>query len=361
MDYKKRLNSIKDELKPNQALLLTNPPDITYFSGFNFLVPTHREAYLIITNHKYYLIFSTFSPLPNHNILTTLPGSYPEKLMSYLQLITHEQQINEILVDEKTLFYYEYKIISQIKNLKLLTLDREKIWKLRKIKNKQEIKYMKKACKISQQAFLNIKNKIKQGMTEEDVCLMLENEMHQLGAKKQAFPTIVAFGSNSAGTHHQPTPTKLKNNMAVLMDFGTSYQNYAADMTRSFWFGDKPDSQYHQIKQIVDHSYQIGMKFIQQKIKNHETFKAKDIDDTVRDYIDQHNYKDEFIHTSGHGLGLEIHEPPSISWKNYTNITSNMTITLEPGIYLKNKFGYRYENTLLIGPESAQELTNQIK
>jgi Xaa-Pro aminopeptidase len=125
-------------------------------------------------------------------------------------------------------------------------------------------------------------------------------------------------------------------------------------MTRSWWFGDQPPADFTQIKNLVDEAYSLTLEQLQQPSI---TVTAQILDETARTFISQAGFGQEFIHTTGHGVGLDIHEPPSLYWKNKQPILPGMIITIEPGIYLPERFGYRWENTVLITDTGCQELT----
>ena len=126
-------------------------------------------------------------------------------------------------------------------------------------------------------------------------------------------------------------------------------------MTRSFWFGDKPTQEYLKVKKTVHQAYQAALAKLTQPLTNQ--LQAKDLDQAARSVISLAGYGPKFIHTTGHGLGLDIHEPPSLNWRNDQEIKPGMVITLEPGIYLNGRFGCRHENTILVTKDGAQELT----
>src|SRR6185369_4782244 len=134
----------------------------------------------------------------------------------------------------------------------------------------------------------------------------------QLGAEGPAFPTIVAFGAHATLPHHQPGATKLTSETSVLIDCGASVEGYNSDITRTVWFGKKTTPDYLKVKDIVDRAYQIGIECLQQRDLQNKTLTAKDIDVAVRGFISDAGYGNEYIHTTGHGIGLEVHEPPSV-------------------------------------------------
>src|SRR5690606_10429155 len=125
-------------------------------------------------------------------------------------------------------------------------------------------------------------------------------------------------------------------------------------MTRSFWFGKRPSPLFVEVAGIVRAAYEQAAGML---LRRRDGLTAKQIDDTARTVIAGQNYGDQFIHTTGHGLGIEIHEPPSLSWQNPAEIKPGMAVTIEPGIYLPGKFGYRHENTFLVTQKGATVLT----
>ena len=126
-------------------------------------------------------------------------------------------------------------------------------------------------------------------------------------------------------------------------------------MTRSFWFGDSPDSTFTRIESVVMQAYAAAEKAVMEFIEAGTATTAKDVDDIARAVITDAKYEEYFIHTTGHGLGLDIHEPPSLSWRNPQPLQPNMALTIEPGIYLPEVFGFRHENTLLLTPKRAKK------
>lgn len=204
----------------------------------------------------------------------------------------------------------------------------------------------------------DIIDELKEGITEIEVKKRISNLFELNNILDLAFPIIVAFGPNSALPHHQPGEKILQNNMTVLIDIGAKVSDYCADMTRTIWFGKQKSERFIEIESIVLQAY----KEVINKMDDRKTsIKANDLDNAARTYIVSKGYGNQFIHTTGHGLGLSIHEPPSISWSNQTNIEPNMIITIEPGIYLNDEFGYRYENTVLVTKDGTKELTFESK
>jgi len=356
--HKQRLHRFQQHLKSQEAALVSKPIDIHYLTGFPQLAPTEREAFLLIKPKKSFLFHHSFSPiLSNKTWLTNIPKTNLENIVLNLR------NTKKLLLDEHTLTVAEFNQLKKLTNCSFEALTQHWIWQQRTIKEPPEIKLMKQAGKIAYKVFTEIRQQLKVGMTEQTVA----NKIIQLILKKQAigqaFPTIVAFGKNGALPHYQPGTVKLKPETPILLDFGANVDGYYSDMTRTIWFGKQPSKKFLQVEQVVQKAYEQTLL----KLKNRRTksttknqpveLTAKDLDGAARGVIANHGFINQFIHTTGHGLGLEIHEPPSLFWQNDALIKPGMIITIEPGIYLPGEFGYRHENTVLVTNKGAKILT----
>ncbi len=355
-----RIKKLQAQLTAHSdALLVSYPSDVRYYSGFQILVPEEREAVLLVCKKKSYLIKQSFSPFASACV-TSLNGCSPHKLLEHCRQVQIKHQLTTIFFDASSLTVAEYDHLKTL-SCQLSPYTREKIWQERMVKDDSEIKDLIQAGQVTVQALSAVIKQLKPGMTEKEVKQAFLLAIVQRGAK-EAFPTIVCFGAHTALPHHQPGLTKLTNQTAVLIDCGAMVNGYRSDMSRSFWFGDQPSPEYQQVKKLVCEAYQAALD----KLTTHQSsnpqssrskLQARDLDQAARSVISLAGYGDQFIHTTGHGVGLEIHEPPSLNWRNQQLIKPNMVITIEPGIYLEGKFGYRHENTVLVTEDSARELT----
>lgn len=350
-----QLEKLQAKIPAKTALLLSNAGDIRYFSHFEILVPEEREALLLVTRKSATLLHANFSPVKAHARIEAVPGCYPEALKKKLQQIIGRERIQELKIDKNTLFVSEFEAVRELGGLKITGLDRDIVWSLRSVKTADEIASIQKACQIATAALKQVTARLKPGITELEVKQMLEESLRALGSERPAFPTIVAFGEHTALPHHQPTGAQLKKNLPVLIDVGAAYQGYCSDMTRTFWFGNRPAEKFVEVEEVVQAAYQVALEKLGD-LGGGGGLSAKDLDWEVRNYIAGQGYGSNFIHTTGHGLGLAIHEQPSLSWLNDTPLQPGMVLTIEPGIYLPGEFGYRHENTVLLG-KKVKELT----
>lgn len=343
-----RITRIQEHIPDNTAWLLSQPEDIHYYTGFDCLVSSEREAFLILTNQNAYLIHATFSPTDAvGSLITTRAGAFANQLPAHLQEIQSQSPFSILRIDFAHLLHSEFLAITESARFSTEALDRSLIAHQRSQKDSYERATITKAIAITTELLEWIPSQFVEGTTEHELTQKLYQKMLTLGADiTPAFPFIVAFGEHSALPHHQPTTKKLQPNMPILVDIGARVDRYCSDMTRTFWFGPEPDATFSKIETIVKEAYKAA-----EKVAFTPQTTAQAIDTAAREYISKAGYGDQFIHTTGHGLGLEIHEQPSISWKNMQEILPNMVVTIEPGIYLPGKFGYRHENTVIIPSE----------
>lgn len=207
------------------------------------------------------------------------------------------------------------------------------------VKTEEELSYIKKACQIAEKAFKQTMAVVKEGMTERELATELEYRFKLLGASGKSFDTIVGFGENSAVPHHETGEKKLKMNVPVLMDFGCKYKGYCSDMTRTFWFGDKPSKEFTKAYGAV---YAAHMKCYED---SRAGMTGVEIDGIARQVLEEGGYGKLFTHSLGHGIGVNIHEYPWVSPKGQNKVEENMVFSIEPGVYKGGKFGIRIEDT----------------
>ncbi|WP_027963416.1 M24 family metallopeptidase [Halalkalibacillus halophilus] len=225
---------------------------------------------------------------------------------------------------------------------------------LRLIKSDQEIAILKDAAKIADDTFEYIQTVIKPGVREIDVSNELEFFMRKQGAVSSSFDIIVASGYRSALPHGVASEKKIESGELVTLDFGALYKGYCSDMTRTFAVGEISD----QLKEIYD-------TVLQAQLRGMEGTKAgitgKEADALTRDYIKEKGYGDYFGHSTGHGLGMDVHEGPALSFKSDKVLEPGMVVTVEPGIYVPNVGGCRIEDDTVITENGNQRLTHSTK
>lgn len=224
------------------------------------------------------------------------------------------------------------------------------------IKQDYEIENIKKACEITDKAFLNLLPRIKEGMSENEVAAELEYLMRCLGASGTSFATIVAFGKNSSVPHHETAHDRLKFGDVVLIDYGCKVNGYCSDCTRTFLFGD--DGKHGEFKTAYEKVLTAHM-LVKEKVT--QGFTGKQADAVARDYLKEHGLDKYFTHSLGHGIGLNIHEYPLLSPKSESVLENGMVFSDEPGVYFEGDFGIRIEDTITLQNGRIISLTDSDK
>lgn len=225
---------------------------------------------------------------------------------------------------------------------------------LRMLKDQQEIELMKTAVKICEESLDAVVPRIKSGVSEREIAAHLEFEMRKRGSQGTPFGTIVASGYRGALPHGRASDKIIEQGELVVLDFGSIYEGYVADITRTVAVG-KIDDELKKIYSIVKEAQQASVESIRPGITAHN------VDEAARKVICDHGYGEYFTHRTGHGLGLSGHEAPYMMQNNGTILEVGMTFTVEPGIYLPGKGGVRIEDNLLVTVDGVENLMNYTK
>lgn len=356
-----RLTKVKTLLQKNRldAILISSTPNITYLTNYSGFSKDEREVYLLITKNESYLLTDgryteAVRTIPHFTLLEISPINPLKKMLITL---TEKHKIKKLGIEENNLTVSEYKILkkhlSGLKHCNQLSI-------LRIEKDENEITAIEKACKLGDRTFGHVLKKVKQGITEKEIAFEIE-----FFIKKQArlpdgqgfdisFKPIVAFGKNSAIPHHQPSNQKLITNNFVLLDFGVKVDNYCSDMTRTVFFG-KATSEQKRMHQTVFDAQKKAIAHL-----GGIRTDSSEVDRVARDYIISQDYP-TIPHSLGHGIGLEVHESPSLSPKSNDILKSGMVFSVEPGIYLPGIGGVRIEDLVLLEPSGPRLLTKSPK
>jgi Xaa-Pro aminopeptidase len=225
-----------------------------------------------------------------------------------------------------------------------------KIEDLRTVKDPAELELLGTACRISMQAIADVFAQIRPGVTERQLAAALDRRMVDLGAAGPAFETIVASGPNGAIPHHVPADRPLRRGDLITMDFGAQYGGYHADMTRTVALGE-PAGWQREIYELVAAAQRAGIEAARPGAD------VGDVDAAARDMIRDAGHGDHFGHGLGHGVGLEVHEAPTIGYARTGKLGSRVPVTVEPGVYLPGRGGVRIEDVLVVGADGPGLLT----
>jgi Xaa-Pro aminopeptidase len=225
---------------------------------------------------------------------------------------------------------------------------------LREVKDGGEIARMARAAAIADAALAEVLATLARS-TEEEFALALDTAMRHHGAEGTAFETIVAAGPNSAKPHHRPTGRVVQAGDPVVVDFGAIYEGYRSDMTRTFSVGGEPSGELARVFEVVRTSQADGVAAV------HPGTGAKDVDDVCRKVIADAGWAEAFEHGTGHGVGLDIHEAPTVSPLGTAILSPGVVVTVEPGVYLPGVGGVRIEDTLVVTEDGSRALTTFTK
>ena len=224
------------------------------------------------------------------------------------------------------------------------------IEELRTVKSPDEIERIRRSVKTNSRAFEQAVARVKPGMSESDLAAELEYRMRRLGAEKPSFETIVAGGARSAWPHAQPTASRLQPGDLTIVDMGAMQDGYASDMTRMLFLG-APTAKVKRAYRAVLEAQLAAIDTVRPGVK------AAAVDAAARDVLKRHGLDRAFVHSTGHGLGLEIHEPPRIGRRSKAKLHAGMAVTIEPGVYLEGFGGIRIEDTVIVTETGCQVLT----
>jgi Xaa-Pro aminopeptidase len=210
--------------------------------------------------------------------------------------------------------------------------------KLRSTKDEYEIGVIKEAVGISKKIFNQFSKDIKIGLTEKEASAILNYKL-ELQGDGSSFDTIVLSGERSSLPHGKPGKKIIGDCESILIDYGIKWKNYCTDHTRVIFLGENKLSKYYK---IVKDAFKYALNFIKPAIE------IGKIDRAVREYFAKYNLEKYFVHSSGHGIGLEVHEYPVVNFKNKDKLKKGMIITIEPGLYFPGEGGVRYEEMILV-------------
>ena len=351
----KRIKTILANLSAD-GLLISKAANIFYLTNFAGFSEIEREAYLLLTKkHCYIFTDGRYSEVIKKDFseFKLVETSPKNTFQNNLKTIITKEKIKKLAIDENDLRVSEFIAIRKITKI---TSDKNIVENLREIKDEQEILEIKEACKIGDLAFDYILNELKTNVTEIEIAKRIEIFILTKNASL-SFTPIVAFGKHSSSPHHVSSDTRLKKNEIVLLDFGVRYQHYCSDMTRTIFFGKAP-AKFKKIYSTVLNAQEKAVHLV--SAINNEPLTMNNIDTTARQYIELQGHP-SIPHSLGHGIGLEVHEKPSLSPKSKDKLKNGMVFSIEPGIYLPNIGGVRIEDLFCLQNNKLNQLTNSKK
>lgn len=330
-----------------QGIIISNPINIKYLTNIDaegILLVTRKEN-VYITDGRYveavHSILTIEDEIIVYNITDVSKDDY-ENFFMFCENVGFEE--NYVTYAKYKEYMHKFKINNFVETENIIE-------KQRAIKDDDEIKNITTACEITDKCFSHLLDFIKPGMTEKQIAKEID-EFYNTNSDGLSFDTIVASGENSSKPHAVPTDRKIQEQDIITIDMGCKYNGYCSDMTRTIFVGSVPEY----VKPVYDLVLKNQTQTLDQ-MKDGENIRL--LTKMVENDFRLHNF--DLIHSLGHGVGLEIHERPFISYRNDNQLKENMVVTDEPGIYLQGKFGVRIEDTVLITKFGCINLTKSEK
>jgi Xaa-Pro dipeptidase len=345
-----RINALKQSAFKEGKIgffIIFNGVNLTYFTGFPgataLLIPEQGESVLYVSGVNYEQAKAETSGL------TVELLKRGENLMAKIANQTASKKSSKFAVD--TLPIESWRALAKAfgGEEKLEPAD-SIVREIRKTKDPHEIKLIREACKLTSEGMQVAFDTIKAGIKEKQAAAEIEYAMRKKGSDGTGFDTIIASGAASAFPHGSCSDRTIREGDLVVVDLGATYNFYRSDMTRTFTAG-KPSEKQRKIYETVKLAHQKAFQTIKSNIL------AKQVDAAARQTIEAAGYGEFFVHNLGHGVGLEIHEAPTLSPDSKDILTAGNVITDEPGIYLPGYGGVRIEDTVLVTQDGAEKLT----
>lgn len=339
------------------GFFVSNFYNVLYLTGFKGLNPEEREAFAILTSEKIFLVTDGRHDLETLKVrnptLEIRALTAKENLVFHLKKIIKEEKIRSLGFESEDLKFLEFKRLKKaLKQVRLRPAERY-LLKKREIKSADEIEKIRRACEIADRCLREIIKTIKIGQTEGKIAKRIEFWFKENNYDVSFYP-IVAVDENSAIPHYDTKANgknKIKKGSIILIDYGAKVRDYCSDITRVlFMKGASPEAL---------NIYSKLLKCQEETIKSiGRGIKTKEIDQKCRKLLRAAKLPD-FPHSTGHGVGLEVHEDPKISRKAKEKVRPGQVFTVEPGVYIPKKFGFRIEDTLVIDKDSKPRILTQ--
>ncbi len=346
--YEERLNSIRKILASSSldGILFSSLENIHYLCGF-----TGSDGALVITQKEsFFLTDSRYWTQADEEVKGSQIIHYKKK-MEGMASLSVDLKLRNIGFESAFLPFSAHKFLTErlVHETKFIPLEDE-IKNIRALKDTQELALRRTAIEIASNAFLHILELLKEGVLEREAALGMESFMKQNGADTIGFDIIIASGKRSALPHGKASAKRIEKGDFILIDFGSGFQGYHSDQTRTVVCGN-PSLEQLKIYQIVKEAHDKAIEKVRPGIPICE------VDGAARDHIRSQGYGEYFGHGTGHGIGLAVHEDPVVNSENKGLVQEGMVFTVEPGVYIPEWGGVRIEDMVLVTHHGAEVLT----
>ena len=348
--FEKRRKALKEEMFNRElpAMLVSLAANRFYLTGFELFDAQCNESsgWIVITPDQDYLftdpryVDAARQVWDDQNICVYAARKH-EEVCSFLK----GWGVTSLGFEPKALHLFDYDKLTDFVSL---TATENIVESLRIIKDEEEIRRMDESIRLNHELFEYIEGELIPGRTEVEISWLVEKFFREHGAEKMAFSTIVGVGPNAALPHAIPGETRLRENELVLIDTGCRYLDYNSDQTRTFWVGDKPSDRFQKTMDQVRAAQQAAIDIIRPGLSCVDAYKA------AYAVFEKDGVEAMFTHGLGHGVGLETHEPPSLSRAAQGELKPGMVVTVEPGLYDPTWGGIRWEYQVLVTEDGCR-------
>lgn len=344
MNHASRLQHLRDQLE--RPLLVTNLSNLRYLTGF-----TGSNGYLFVASDGATFVTDGRYGETAGRLVESLPDTdlvvYTDAALDHLAAVV--DVAGEVDLEAGSVTWSFVRSL-QDKARAVLTPSEGVVETLRRVKDEHELAALRDAAAAGDSAFTALESLLDGSGTEGDLGERLIDVMESAGGVRAGWPPIVARDANAALPHHRAGTTPLGDGV-LLLDYGCTVDGYHSDMTRTVVVGAAPDAEFERVYESVLAANQAGIAAVRPGVE------AADVDAVCRETLAGYGYEEHFIHSTGHGVGLDIHEAPSLRKGSRDVLAVGDVVTIEPGVYLPGRFGVRIEDMVAVTPDGGEVLT----
>lgn len=344
LDLSDRADKVRSQISKSEAVVVMDPSNVQWMTGFtgsNGTVYIDHERFLLITDQRY----QEQGPLQIMQTGSTAELSISKNSIEDLSKLAGRKTIK---LDSNQVTWATAVRLGETLGGDIVPSDPLNAFRAQK--DQCEIERISLAAKIVDQALKDTVPLFSQKISEMEIATHLDNKIREYGASESAYKTIVASGVNSSKPHAQPTEKQIEHGDLLIIDVGAVVDGYRSDMTRTFVIGKPTDLQQNYLGVVLE-AQQEGIKILEPDMP------CAEIDRRCRTKIEEAGWGPSFIHGTGHGVGLDIHESPAINSQSKEKLLTGMVVTIEPGIYFTDSCGVRWEDLYEITETGARQLT----
>lgn len=348
-----RLRKVLELIKAD-ACIVKSEDSRRYLTGIST-----SDGMVVVTRagNRYFLVDQRYEELASRQLsplgFTVRTVGRSSEYAMFINEIIQSDKIKTVLLESNAISHEDYLAFENALYAKVLPL-KTQLDKLRMVKDLEEVENIKTAQRINEKSFEDLLPFIKPGVTEKQVQAKLVQLMLENGSDLEKFHICCVSGANSSLVHGRATDKKIEYGDNIMLEFGAVYNGYRSDMARTVVVG-KASEEFKNAYRIVQNACVIGQRYIRKGVS------GRAADTEIRRYIEENGYKNYFRHSLGHGIGIQLFERPHLSQDSDEVLTVGNVVTLEPGIYIREKFGIRIEDLLYISNLGTENLTRTTK